>query len=409
MNSHKCKKGIVILLAVLLILEVQAFASLQASITINICGNIGEPVDPPAHIHLTWQSSDMATTISVTWQSSNSSSGNTVKYGTGSSNYTYSKDGVTPHTYSGASGYIHDVELTSLSPDTVYYFVCGGNTGGWSSERKFRTAPAHPTHVKYVGGGDCRTNLAERDKVSSAMRVYNPNFVLFGGDLVEVGTTQSLWDGFFTSLDSIWIDSNGFTIPIVPAIGNHEGNAVNYWEQFALPSPETWYSLDWGDLLHIIVLDTETTVSGTQLTWLQNDLATHQNFVWKVAFFHAPPYSSGPSHGSDLDVRTNWCPLFEQYHVQIVLAGHDHIYERSKPIYNVIEVPSYSNGTMYVVSGGWGAPLHVPNTGNWWTAYEAGIFNFVLVDALATGTLNYEAKNDTGTTFDQVQITTSTS
>jgi hypothetical protein len=71
------------------------------------------------------------------------------------------------------------------------------------------------------------------------------------------------------------------------------------------------------------------------------------------------------------------------------------------------EAPSYSNGTLYVVSGGWGAPLETPNAGNWWTAYEGRIFNFVLVDALATGTLNCEAKNDAGTTFDQVQITTS--
>ena len=43
--------------------------------------------------------------------------------------YAYSASGVS-HTYSGASGYIHDVELADLTPDVVYYFICGGVIGG---------------------------------------------------------------------------------------------------------------------------------------------------------------------------------------------------------------------------------------------------------------------------------------
>ena len=166
----------------------------------------------------------MSTTITATWQSQNSDSGNTVRYGLQPGFYNYSKEG---SAYAGGSGFIHNVELTGLSPDTIYYFVCGGTTGGWSTERKFRTAPAHPEYVKFVAGGDSRTDTYARDQVSAAMRTFNSSFVLMSGDLVEDGNVQSEWDNFFDSMDSLWIDSNNFTIPVIPCLGNHEYEALN--------------------------------------------------------------------------------------------------------------------------------------------------------------------------------------
>ncbi len=376
------------------------------------------PSDPPVRVHLTWQHSDTSTTITVTWQTVNATSGNTVEYDTISRSgnpalYAYSLNGSTPpHTYIDASGWIHDVELTGLIQNTTYYFICGGNTGGWSTERKFRTAPTNPTSLTFIAGGDCRSNSTERDIISNAMKAYNPSFVLFTGDMVDqsVSPVQPQWDDFFTSLDQLWIDNNGFTIPIIPSIGNHEtadGGDHYFIDQFALPSPERWYSLDWGSLAHIIVLDTETTMSGTQQAWLQNDLATHASIPWKIAVFHQPPFSSG-THGSNTNVRTYWVPLFDQYHVQIVFSGHDHDYERSLPI-NYTESqtspqPFYQNGTMYIVTGGWGAPLYPVGT-NWWTAYSQSTHHFVLADIYANGTLNLQAKNASGNTFDIVQET----
>jgi len=56
---------------------------------------------------------------------------------------------------------------------------------------------------------------------------------------------------------------------------------------------------------------------------------------------------------------------------------------------------------MYIVSGGWGAPLY-PSGSNWWTNYSASTYHFVLVDIFANGTLNLEAKDVSGVTFDRV-------
>lgn len=367
-----------------------------------------ETLDLPIHIHLTWQDSNMSSTITVTWQTTYNDSGNIVAYDNVSRNgnpslYRYLATGTT-HIYVGSSGYIHDVELTGLKPNSTYYFVCGGEKGGYSNERSFRTAPTQPSHLRFVAGGDCRTNWSQRDAVSRAMSKFNPDFVLFGGDLVTSGHNQTQWDSFFESLHLYWIGNNNLTIPIVSCLGNHEENATNYYEQFALPGNERWYSLNWGRYVHITVLNSEDNPSGEQLDWLENDLASHENYTWKFVLFHRPPFSSG-LHGSWTEGREYWCPLFDKYHVDIVFTGHDHNYERSKPInYTASKTSpqdSYSRGTMYIVSGGWGAPLY-PSGSNWWTNYSSSVYHFVVVDVFANGTLNLQAKDISGLTFDEV-------
>jgi hypothetical protein len=397
-------RAIPLLLAIFPLL---VFSSCNRSI-----GDANAASDVPIHIHLTWQNSDMSTSITVTWQTTNATSGDAVKYDNASRNgdppsYAHSAIGA-HHTYSGATGWIHDVELFGLSQNTTYYFVCGGNIGGYSNERKFKTAPTNFSHLRFVAGGDSRDNPTERDRVSNAMRQFNPSFVLYVGDAVASGSSQSLWDGWFASMDSIWVDSNDYTIPIIPCLGNHEANATNWYKQFALPGNEQWYSLDWGNNVHIIVLNTETTLSGSQKTWLHNDLEAHKNVPWKFAMFHEPAFSSGSSHGSDTGVQQYWVPEFDKYHVNIIFAGHDHDYERSKPINytksNNSPQPSYNNASMYVVSGGWGAPLTSAGS-NWWTIYSSSVYNFVLVDVFANGTLSLQAKDDSGLTFDVVQST----
>jgi len=368
--------------------------------------------DKPIHIHLTWQH-ETNTTMTVTWQTAASNSGDLVLYDTMPHNglstaYRFNAIG-SNFTYGGASGYIHVVELTNLIPDTFYYFICGGSTGGYSKERIFWTAPSTFRDVRFVAGGDSRTNEAERELVSQAMAQFRPELVLHVGDMVENGLTQSLWDTWFADVDTHWINNN-LTIPIIPVIGNHENNAPNYYSQFALPGNEMWYSYDWGPDIHIICLSTETTISGEQTTWLANDLAAHANFTWKFAMFHQPPFDASLSHNGNLDVRTNWVPLFDRYHVDIVFAGHDHIYMRTKPINwtaSTTQAQTYANGTMYIVSGGWGAPLATPGT-HWYDAYIASLYNFCLIDVFKNRTLHLQAKNDQGVTFDEVWINKTT-
>ena len=50
-------------------------------------------------------------------------------------------------------------------------------------------------------------------------------------------------------------------------------------------------------------------------------------------------------------LRREWMPLFDKYGVDLVLTGHDHIYARSKKIYNDEETTDRLKGTYYVIGG----------------------------------------------------------
>lgn len=284
--------------------------------------------DLPNHIHLTYQN-DPASTIVITWQTTTPTAGDVVLYdpiprGGEPSQYSHLVTGL-HHTYSGASGYIHSVELTPLTPDTSYYFICGG-PGNYSEERAFKTAPQLASDLTFVVGGDSRTNPDDRTQVSEAMRHFNPSFVLHSGDMVEAGSMQSLWDTWFTDVDENWVGDNGYTIPLIPCLGNHEGNATNYYDQFTLPGNEQWYYLDWGPTLRIIVLNSEATpsqISTDQANWLRRVLYSTSEHTWKIVMFHRPLYSSG-GYSNSTDLITHWQPLFDRYHVDIVLQGPTH-------------------------------------------------------------------------------------
>src|SRR6266849_9845691 len=67
-----------------------------------------------------------------------------------------------------------------------------------------------------------------------------------------------------------------------------------------------------------------------QLVWLDKELA-NAGTDWKICYFHHPLYSSGAYHGSSTELRAVLEPLFLKYGVDVVFAGHEHVYERVKP------------------------------------------------------------------------------
>jgi hypothetical protein len=112
------------------------------------------PTDLPRHIHVTYQGNP-AYTATVTWSTNSSTAGDDVLYdvvsrGGDPLQYRYQVTG--DHT-AHAAEWIHTVKLTSLEPDTRYYFVCGG-PGNFSAERSVKTAPRLASEVLFVVGGD---------------------------------------------------------------------------------------------------------------------------------------------------------------------------------------------------------------------------------------------------------------
>ena len=366
--------------------------------------------DNPRQIHHTWQRDDTAHTMAVSWKTS-SDVGGVVYYDTVSgdatpSGYSFSVEAVS-HSSDDINGVYVDAELTGLAPDTVYYYICGSQETGFSEERSFKTLSMVRDHLRIVAGGDSRTNPELRDLVSSMMAQYGPDFVLYNGDFVNNGNDDAQWDDFFDQAESLWVTPEGYGIPIVPAIGNHDGGSSNYDERLALPGNEEWYSLNFGSDIHLVVLNSESTVEGfgLQTEWLRADLESHKEYPWKFVLFHRNVLKN--DHDIWLTGVNRWIPILDEYVVDIIFSGHSHNYQRSVPVNwtrsRTEAQASYDEGSMYLTSGAWGAPLYETVDG-WWVASTDSRLHFTLIDMYANGTLKLQAIDETGEVFDKVAL-----
>jgi predicted MPP superfamily phosphohydrolase len=227
------------------------------------------------------------------------------------------------------------------------------------------TAPGAWVHVAIAGDtgtGDAAAEATSRQMTEEARRSGRYDALLLLGDLVyDDGDLERVDDAVTGPFADLL--SEGATL--VPVLGNHDyASGEQSQIMNALGHDTTWYVTDIG-LLRIIVLDTERTDDPRQTAWLHDALATARPpETWTIAAMHKPAYSAG-SHGSDLDVRSRWVPLFEQYDVPLVLAGHDHDYQRSRTI----------NGVTYVVSGA-GARLRPTGSADF-TAVSTSTLHFI--------------------------------
>ena len=428
---------VLVLLSLILAIVLPLIASLIAPSVSST------PGDPPDYIYLTWATPDTAHTINVSWRTDENYVGE-VRYDNESHGgvpgaYSYNKNGTGGVTTDNLAGYFHHVELTGLEPDTIYYFICG-RENNWSDERSFRTAPDNRKNFKFAAGGDSRADgryeFADwpeaRDNVSDLMAHYNPSFALFIGDFLWRGDDpgkdnydeNDTWDNWLGATDIYWNTTDNRMIPLIPVIGNHElyppypqptegdyypDHGYNYYTVFNLPGNERWYALDWGPDLRIIVLDSEVLDEGSvtwqeQLEWLESELENSENYLLKVAAFHRPIVSSGSWWYSRLE---NWGYLFTKYGVDVVFQGHIHYYDRSYPIDSDPppgEIAPPGEGVIYVVSGGWGAPLSYGGPQPY-TAYgPESEYHFTLVDVFKNGTLHSQAIDQYGTVFDEFSI-----
>jgi hypothetical protein len=126
------------------------------------------------------------------------------------------------------------------------------------------------------------------------------------------------------------------------ALGNHDAREQRYYKLFNMDG-KLYYSFKApAQSVRFFALESGY-MEPEQVTWLTNELKSSSE-AWKIAYFHHPLYSSGKTHGSDLELRGVLEPLFIQYNVSVVFQGHDHIYERIRP----------QNGIAYWVIGSGG-------------------------------------------------------
>src|SRR5688572_3319078 len=111
------------------------------------------------------------------------------------------------------------------------------------------------------------------------------------------------------------------------ALGNHDELSIVDYPPLNMHG-QRYYSYVRRDV-RFIVLDTNV-LDAPQMAWADTVLQQASE-PWKIAYFHHPLYGNAGRHGSNVDLRVLLEPLLIKHRVQVVLSGHDHVYERLKP------------------------------------------------------------------------------
>lgn len=232
------------------------------------------------------------------------------------------------------------------------FIPLGGAASGEAGELiYYRKVPATDPVVAAAGDIACDTTsplfngglgtaASCRQKYTSDLVMNNPPAgVLALGDNQYEDGTLSKYTGAY---DPSWGRFKNITHP---AVGNHEygtAGALGYFDYFngagnvdgsAGPRGKGYYSFDVG-AWHLISINSNCAQAGgctagsPQAQWLRADLAAHPA-ACTLAFWHHPRFSSG-QHGDATTMTPIWQVLYDA-NADVVLSGHDHLYERFGP------------------------------------------------------------------------------
>ena len=248
----------------------------------------------------------------------------------------------------------YTVTLRDLEPGETYLYSVGdGSEQGWTELAEFTTAPDTVVPFSFIYMGDAQNGLYRWGSLVHKAFQSRPDaaFYVMAGDLVNRGNERWDWDAFFYNSSDIYDRRQ-----LVPVIGNHEcqgGNPSMYLDLFTLPhngpqgiEPERAYAFEYSNALFVI-LDSNLPPE-SQSEWLDKQLSESQA-TWKFAVYHHPAYSSKPSRDNK-EIRKQWGDLFDKYHVDMALQGHDHAYLRTYPMKDGKRTASPQEGTIYIVS-----------------------------------------------------------
>jgi 3',5'-cyclic AMP phosphodiesterase CpdA len=295
--------------------------------------------------------------------------------------------------------------LRGLRPGTTYHYSVSNDGKTWSSDVTFSTAAAGLSDFRFTMVGDEATSAVTSLPVAQVIAAMNPRFNVVVGDLSYAGGgsgyysngvpadvsdfSPGLWDTYLGIVGPAAAQS----IPWQVGVGNHEMEPLNnfgyvgftarfpqaYAPQGATGSPVV-KSFTYGNVA-IIQLDGNDLsaelddnngyTEGKQTKWLTEQLKAFRSPGSGIDFiivgFHNCVFCSNTTHGSDGGIRLAWEPLFDQYHVDLVVSGHVHAYERSYPLRGAEVtkvVPSggtvhpEAEGTTYICAGGGGQSLY---------------------------------------------------
>jgi hypothetical protein len=267
-------------------------------------------------------------------------------------------------------------------------------------------------------------------RVRNLAMLQSPGLVLVPGDLAY-GSDDSTWDRFMRMLEPL-----AASVPTMPVFGNHEyENDLTGYDQaitrWVLPPDEHHYVFHAGAATFIglnserschregpiekretVAPCTQGSPNAASAKWLDDALtqAKTSGRQWTIVYFHRPAYSWS-NHGSDPAVNALWAPIIERHEVDLVIAAHDHVYQRTYPMKAGQRTDNgsqtYIQGVdpIHIVTGGGGRSLYriKPDAPDWLHT-AAAVHHLVRLDIGPDRLEVHAIEADNGTTIDAFQI-----
>jgi hypothetical protein len=235
----------------------------------------------------------------------------------------------------------HMVVMDGLTLDEeVTYRVGNGNV--WSQEFTFTPFNPDAEHFEWISIADHGLSSEALDVTEAIIADSEAQLVTISGDISYADGNQNVWDEWFSTQQESMA-----SIPWVTTVGNHENEPAVGFEAYehrfdsdgVIESETFWFSRNIPGV-HLVFMSTEHdyTPGSAQYNWLQNDLQAantpdarnEKPFI--IVIGHKPMYSSNDYHGSEVELRDALEALYVENGVNLVIAGHDHFYERTWPV-----------------------------------------------------------------------------
>jgi predicted phosphodiesterase len=263
--------------------------------------------------------------------------------------------------------FVHDVRLRVLNLSTlgvVLALICS-TACGVEPERRSAivrvvrpvengalTLPNALTSVKLAVIGDSGRGTPEQHEVAAQMsrfrEAFKYDFVLMLGDNIYEGPASP--DDYRSKFEEPYRALLQSGVRFFATLGNHDDPRQIWYPPFNMRGQRYYSFAPPEDPLTRVATRVEffaldsTNLDPGQLSWLEERLRASKA-EWKVTFLHHPLYTSGRYRNAARAHRWALEPVLLRGGVDIVLSGHEHIYQRSE----------LQNGVLYFVSGGAGS------------------------------------------------------
>lgn len=250
------------------------------------------------------------------------------------------------------------VNIKNLKPNTKYMYRVYNGNGKKSQVFEFTTQPKGD--FTFVLAGDPQIGAgkfyADRDKWEKALgtikkQVPQMSFLYSLGDQVNEYTSKSEleYSGYIER-------ENAKGITFATLIGNHDSQANSYSQHFALPNIQAEGKTEAGSNYYFVYnntlfiqLNSNNMNTAEHKATIEKaiEMTKNQNIKWKVVGFHHAIYSAA-THANDDDIikrRAEYPALMKQYGIDLIVAGHDHVYTRSRMMDGGMAIQSERNFT----------------------------------------------------------------